>query len=97
MDSSKRSILAGFYKDKGSTLSKLNGKTHECMNNISGFPNNWLGVKVDHERVGYEATYDKNKLVYLSADSPNILENIDDDKVYIYSKNPNPLPPTTCH
>ena len=64
-------------------LSKLNGKTEECLKKISGFPTNWLGCNVDHECKGYEELFDKKKLIYLSADSPNILETIDNDKIYI--------------
>eukprot|EP00943_MAST-04B_sp_MAST-4B-sp1_P000182 g182.t1 len=64
-------------------LSKLNGNTEKCLNKISGFPKNWLGCDVDHECKGYEVLFDHEKLVYLSADSPHVLETIDDHKVYI--------------
>jgi tRNA (guanine9-N1)-methyltransferase len=64
-------------------LSKLNGNTEKCLNKISGFPNNWLGCDVDHECKGYEELFDHEKLVYLSADSPHVLETIDDHKIYI--------------
>lgn len=31
----------------------------------------------------YEQLFDKEKLVYLTADSPNILEHLEEEKVYV--------------
>lgn len=40
-------------------------------------------LQVNFTEKDYHEVFDKEKIVYLSADSPNILEKLSDDQVYI--------------
>jgi tRNA (guanine9-N1)-methyltransferase len=65
------------------TITSLGGKTLENLQNVSGF-DNWIHRAFHHtEKSVEEAFPDKSKLVYLTSDSENVLEDLEDDKVYI--------------
>lgn len=65
------------------TITSLGGKTLENLQNVSGF-DNWVHRAFHHtEKSVEEAFPDKSKLVYLTSDSENVLEDLEDDKVYI--------------
>lgn len=57
----------------------LNGKSREEMGKINGYEN-W-DVNIHHEE--YLQLFPKDQLVYLSSESDNIIESLDDTKVYI--------------
>lgn len=66
-------------------LTSLNGKLGERMERgMKGVHHRWKGVHVSAEP--YEATFNdiqSENLVYLTADSPNIIQSLEKDKVYI--------------
>jgi tRNA (guanine9-N1)-methyltransferase len=65
------------------TITSLGGKTLENLQNVSGFEN-WFNRAFHHTGKSVEEAFpDKSKLVYLTSDSENVLEDLEDDKVYI--------------
>mmetsp|Transcript_16064 Transcript_16064/g.23009 ORF Transcript_16064/g.23009 Transcript_16064/m.23009 type:complete len:355 (-) Transcript_16064:339-1403(-) len=66
------------------SVSSLSGETHKQLSNVAGFPDQWVGRAFDcSEKSLLEMHTDKSKLVYLTADSENILDHLDDSKTYI--------------
>jgi tRNA (guanine9-N1)-methyltransferase len=64
-------------------LSSVRGVTETYLKKIPGFPESWVGVKADDKP--YLTTFKdrRDSLVYLTADSPNVIDNLDNDKIYI--------------
>uniref|UniRef100_A0A7S1BU27 tRNA (guanine(9)-N(1))-methyltransferase n=1 Tax=Corethron hystrix TaxID=216773 RepID=A0A7S1BU27_9STRA len=60
---------------------------YDNLNKLQGFPDNWIprgftfgdGKELDD----LTTLHDKDRLVYLTSDSENVLKEIDDDKVYV--------------
>jgi len=66
----------------GMHFAGLRGETEEMLDNIGGF-RQWLGVTVSSTPYEQDDTFDKKSLVYLTADSNNVLESFDSNKKYI--------------
>jgi tRNA (guanine9-N1)-methyltransferase len=65
------------------TVTNCSGSTLDHLKNVSGF-DQWVNRAFRHTEEGLSDAYpDKSKLVYLTSDSENILETLEDDKVYI--------------
>ncbi|TMW68831.1 hypothetical protein Poli38472_006299 [Pythium oligandrum] len=62
------------------TITSLRGDTKDNLTKISGF-NEWLAFK--STELSYMELFRKEALVYLTADSPNTITELDKDKVYI--------------
>ena len=60
----------------------LRGETETMLTNISGF-GQWLGVTTSSKPYDMDDSFDKSSLVYLTADSNNVLEEFDSQKNYI--------------
>ena len=64
-------------------VSSLSGSTLEHLQNVSGFEN-WTHRAFQHSEKGLLDAYpDKTKLVYLTSDSENVLDTLEDDKIYV--------------
>jgi len=65
-------------------VSSLKGPTFDFMSKVCGFPDNWTrwGFQCSDKDL-VEMLPNKSKLVYLTSDSKNELEHLDDDKIYI--------------
>ncbi|OQR97776.1 RNA (guanine-9-)-methyltransferase domain-containing protein [Achlya hypogyna] len=61
-------------------LTSLHGETEANLQKIGGF-SEWLAF--DATTKCYMDTFRKESLVYLTADSPNVIEELSSDKVYI--------------
>ncbi|KAI8085060.1 guanine-1-methyltransferase-domain-containing protein [Halteromyces radiatus] len=63
------------------TISGYDEPLKEVFEKKTNSYNNWLNVDFDTEP--YENRFDKEKLVYLSADSDNVVDELEEDKIYI--------------
>ncbi|CAK4092834.1 unnamed protein product [Aphanomyces euteiches] len=61
-------------------LTSLRGELESNMRNIAGF-STWLGFTATAQ--SYMDVFHKDRLVYLTADSPNVITDLDVNKVYI--------------
>lgn len=57
----------------------INGKTNERLENIGDY----RGWDVKFHPESFTEIFEKASIVYLSSESPNILETLEDDKVYV--------------
>ena len=66
------------------SVAGLDGAVRENMNKVQGFPEQWLKRAFSfNEKSLLEMHPDKSKLVYLTSDSENTLEHLEDDKIYV--------------
>ena len=66
------------------SVSSLSGQTYENLTRVEGFPDNWRARAFDcSEKSLIEMHEEKEKIVYLSSDSDNILKEFDNSKVYV--------------
>lgn len=63
------------------SVTSLAGTTRSILDKVDGFPDGWRGFKCDEKSM--EDVLDKSKLVYLTSDSPNVLEEPDNNKIYV--------------
>jgi len=66
------------------SVASLSGTVFENMKKVEGFPEQWLTrAFACTEKPLLEMHSDKSKLVYLTSDSENTLEHLEDDKIYV--------------
>mmetsp|Transcript_1756 Transcript_1756/g.2529 ORF Transcript_1756/g.2529 Transcript_1756/m.2529 type:complete len:331 (-) Transcript_1756:27-1019(-) len=66
------------------SVSSLSGTTHENLTKCEGFPDNWRARAFDcSEKPLVEMHTKKDNLVYLTSDSDNVLQELDNSKVYV--------------
>mmetsp|Transcript_26908 Transcript_26908/g.73972 ORF Transcript_26908/g.73972 Transcript_26908/m.73972 type:complete len:319 (+) Transcript_26908:47-1003(+) len=65
------------------TACSLGGETRDLLEKVSGFDQWEHRAFHQTEKDIVEATEDKSKLVYLTSDSNNTLQTLEDDKIYI--------------
>lgn len=61
----------------------MNGKTLEQFKKIITHSENWKDISFHADSFLQVPDLDKNKMVYLSADSTNVLQELDEEKIYI--------------
>lgn len=64
------------------SIANLAGQTYDNLTKVAGFPDLWRNFNCSEKTI-LEMHTDKSKLVYLTADSDNMIENLDDNKTYI--------------
>mmetsp|Transcript_15172 Transcript_15172/g.17661 ORF Transcript_15172/g.17661 Transcript_15172/m.17661 type:complete len:334 (-) Transcript_15172:426-1427(-) len=66
------------------SVSSLKGQTHENLSRVEGFPDGWKTRAFEYSELGLEEMHtEKENLVYLTSDSENTLESLDNSKVYV--------------
>jgi tRNA (guanine9-N1)-methyltransferase len=66
------------------SVSGLAGHTLELLKKVEGFPEQWSKRAFDcSEKSLMEMHPDKSKLVYLTSDSENTVQRLEDDKIYV--------------
>ncbi len=66
------------------SVSSLSGQTYENLCKVEGFPDNWKDRAFQcSEQSLTEMHTDKDKIVYLTSDSENVLHELDDSKIYV--------------
>jgi tRNA (guanine9-N1)-methyltransferase len=65
------------------SATSFGGETRAVLERIDGFPEGWVGRGFDCHTESMEKVHDPSKLVYLTSDSPNVLDDLDNDKVYV--------------
>lgn len=66
-----------------SVTSLAPGPTRAILEKVDGFPEGWVGRGFELHTESMEEVHDKSKLVYLTSDSPNVLDDMDNDKIYV--------------
>ena len=68
-------------------ISSLSGKTYDHLCKVNGFPEQWKErafINTEkHFNSYWKDNEDSKKLVYLTSDSDNVIETLEDDKIYI--------------
>mmetsp|Transcript_47817 Transcript_47817/g.144615 ORF Transcript_47817/g.144615 Transcript_47817/m.144615 type:complete len:349 (-) Transcript_47817:184-1230(-) len=66
------------------SIASLSGDTYENLTRVAGFPELWRKRNFEcSDKPIMEMHPDKSKLVYLTADSENIIDHLDDGKIYV--------------
>lgn len=66
------------------SVTGLSGMTNDILSRVNGFPESWyLRAFFQSEKSVVEFHTDTSKLVYLTSDSTNELDHLEDDKIYI--------------
>lgn len=66
------------------SLSSVSGEMYDNLSKVCGFPDQWLGRAFSFsEKSVIEMHPNKSNIVYLTSDSENTLDQLDDNKVYI--------------
>lgn len=65
------------------SVTSLSGSTRAILDKVDGFPEGWVGRGFSHHVESMEDVHDASRLVYLTSDSPNALQDLDDEKIYV--------------
>lgn len=67
------------------SVSSLSGQTRGLLDKVCGFPDQWAGRAFSCSEKPLEVFHAKarDRLVYLTSDSENTLEQLEDDKIYV--------------
>jgi len=65
------------------SVSSLGGQTKELLDRVSGFPDQWTPRAFSFSSDSLEVMHSPDKLVYLTSDSENTMEKLDNTKVYV--------------
>lgn len=65
------------------SVSSLSGQTYENLNRVEGFPDNWRARAFECSEKPLTEMHTKDELVYLTSDSDNVLQDLDNSKVYV--------------
>jgi tRNA (guanine9-N1)-methyltransferase len=67
------------------SIASLSGETRSVLDKVCGFPQQWEARAFSHSENSVEEMHSerKDKLIYLTSDSENTLQKLENDKIYV--------------